>query len=234
MSAERPFVSAVIVGAGSGTRMGGVNKALIKIGEKTAFRMVLEAFESASCIDEVVVVCRSAAELEEESAFFAAKPLKFAAGGATRADSVKNGIAAASARAAFYCIHDCARPLVTPAIIESAVSAAFEKGAAAVCTPVTDTVKYVNGENGTVYTPERKHLFAVQTPQVFEAKMYTASLAVAKRDRYVSTDDTSIVEHAGFKVQYVETDGSNIKLTKAEDVFTARFIEQRRRKERLK
>lgn len=231
MKADKPYVCAIIVGAGSGTRMGGVNKPMIKIGDKTAFRMVLEAFGQAQCIDEIVVVCRDIKEMEAESAFFDAKPISFTLGGSTRAESVGNGVKAASKKTAFYCIHDCARPLVTPQIIEAVVSAAFENGAATACTPVTDTIKYVNSENGSVYTPDRKMLVAVQTPQVFEARLYTAALAVAKRDGYMSTDDTSIAEHAGFKVEYVETDKSNLKLTSVEDVYTARFIEMRRRKE---
>lgn len=232
MKAEKPFVSAVIVGAGSGARMGGVNKALIRIGEKTAYRLVLEAFDAAVSVDEVVVVCRDEKELAGESAFFTAKPLRFTQGGATRAQSVKNGVKAASGRAAFYCIHDCARPLVTADIINAVVRAAFEKGAATACTPVTDTIKYVNEDSGVVYTPERKRLYAVQTPQVFEARLYGISVSAAERDGYFSTDDTAIVEHAGFKVRYVETDKSNIKLTSAEDVYTARYIWQRRQKEK--
>lgn len=231
MKADRPYVSAIIVGAGNGTRMGGVNKALIKIGEKTAYRMVLEAFAAADCIDEVVVVCRDVKELEAESAFFNSKPIRFVLGGSTRAESVSNGVKATSKKCKFYCTHDCARPLVTPEIISAVVSAAVEKGAATACTPVTDTIKYVNSENGTVYTPERKKLFAVQTPQVFEAKLYNISAALAKKDEFYTTDDTAIVEHAGFKVQYVETDKSNLKLTSVEDVYTARYIELRRRKE---
>ncbi len=231
MKADKPYVTAIVVGAGSGTRMGGVNKALIKIGEKTAFRMVLEAFEAADYVNEVVVVCRDRAELEGESAFFTSKPISFANGGSTRAESVQNGVNAASKKTDYYCIHDCARPLVTPKIINDVVSAAFEKGAATASTPVTDTIKYVNSENGTVYTPERKMLLAVQTPQVFEAKLYKVSLAVAARDGYLSTDDTSIAEHAGFKVKYVETDKTNLKLTSPEDVYTARYIDAKRRKE---
>lgn len=231
MKADKPFVSAVIAGAGRGTRMGGANKALVKIGGKTAFRLVLEAFGAVPLIDEIVVVCRDGGELAAESADFSAKPLRFTRGGKTRAESVLCGVKAASGKARFYCIHDCARPLVTPETIEAVVKAAFESGAAAACTPVTDTVKYVNSENGTVYTPERRHLLAVQTPQVFERKLYAVSAALAKKDGFAATDDTSIVEHAGFRVSYVQTSRDNIKLTCAADVCVAREL---RRLEELK
>ncbi len=230
MKAKRPFVTAVIVGAGSGTRMGGVNKALIKIGDKTAFRMVLDAFGEAECIDEIVVVCRDTEEMAAASEGFDKKPVSYALGGKSRTQSVFNGVAAASRKAEFYCIHDCARPLVTADIINEVTAAAIKTGAATACTPVTDTVKYVDKEKGTVYTPNRSNLLALQTPQVFEARLYTAAAAMAKKDGFAATDDTAIAEHAGFKVEYVITDKSNLKLTSAEDVLIARYIEQKRRK----
>ena len=231
MKADKPFVTAVIVGAGNGTRMGGVNKALIKIGEKTAFRMVLDAFGEADCIDEIVVVCRDTEEMKKASEGFNAKPIAYTLGGNTRTQSVWNGVAAASRKSKFYCIHDCARPLVTAEIIEAVTAAAIKTGTATACTPVTDTIKYVDSEKGTVYTPTRSNLLALQTPQVFEVRLYTVSAAVAKKDGFVATDDTAIAEHAGFKVEYVLTDKNNLKLTSTEDVLIARYIEQKRRKD---
>jgi len=231
MKADKPYVTAIIVGAGNGTRMGGVNKAMIKIGEKTAYRMVLDAFGAAECISEIVVVCRNEEELRAESAGFSAKPLSFTCGGATRTQSVANGVKAANKNSAFFCIHDCARPLVTPEIINTVTAAAIKSGAATACTPVTDTIKYVDSENGTVYTPNRSNLLALQTPQVFESRLYTVAAAMAVKDGFSATDDTAIAEHAGFKVEYVQTDKSNLKLTCAEDVYTARYIELKRRKE---
>ena len=231
MKADKPFVSAVIVGAGSGTRMGGVNKALIRIGDKSAFRMVLDAFGDSALTDEIVIVCRDAQALRSECVGFDKKPLTFAEGGRTRGESVLNGTRTARKESAFYCIHDCARPLVTSKIIDAVISAALESGAATACSPVTDTVKYVDRETGTVYTPDRRHLLAVQTPQVFAANVYKISAALAKKDGITATDDTALAEHAGFSVEYVETDRGNIKLTSAEDVLIARLFEARRQKE---
>lgn len=231
MKADKPYVTAVIVGAGNGTRMGGVNKALIKIGDTTAFRMVLDAFGAAESISEIVVVCRDIAEMQRESMGFNVKPLSFTQGGNTRTDSVLNGVRAASAKSAFYCIHDCARPLVTPQIIDTVTAAAIKTGAATACTPVTDTVKYVDSETGTVYTPTRSKLLALQTPQVFEARLYNVASALAGKDGFAATDDTAIAEHAGFKVEYVQTDESNLKLTSVDDVYLARYIQQKRKKE---
>ncbi len=231
MKADKPYVTAIIAGAGNGTRMGGVNKAFIKIGEKTAFRMVMEAFSSCAVIDEIVVVCQDKTPYEKELAEMGLT-VTFAKGGKTRTQSVMNGVKAASRKSEFYCIHDCARPLISPEIIEAVIMAAFEKGAACACTPVTDTIKYVDRETGTVYTPERKKLLSLQTPQVFAKNVYTIAAAMAVKDGLSATDDTTLAEHAGFSVEYVETDKSNIKLTSAEDVYVARVIEARRRKEK--
>ena len=230
MKADKPFVSAVIVGAGNGTRMGGKNKALIKIGEKTAFRLVLEAFEKSSTVDELVVVCRDAEEMKTQSEGIT-KRISYVKGGKTRSESVSNGIKACKRGSEFYCIHDCARPLVTAQIIDSVVSAAFKKGAATACAPVNDTVKYVDRESGTVYTPDRSRLIAVQTPQVFESKLYLISAAMAKKDGVSATDDTTLAEHAGFAVEYVESATPNFKLTRTEDVYLARLIAKLSEKE---
>ena len=223
MKADKPFVSAIIVGAGNGTRMGGTNKALIKIGEKTAFRMVLEAFCSASTVDEIVVVCRNKEEMLPD-AEGCIKPIRYTLGGKTRADSVNNGVNEASGKVGFFCIHDCARPLVTAQIIDSVVTAAMEKGAATACGAVNDTIKYVDKESGTVYTPDRSKLIAVQTPQVFEAKLYKIAVALGQKDGVSATDDTTLAEHAGFKVEYVESATPNFKLTRSEDVYLARLL----------
>ncbi len=231
MKADKPYVTAIIAGAGSGTRMGGVNKAFIKIGEKTAFRMVMEAFSSSSVIDEIVIVCRDKTPYKKELENFDGIKVRFAEGGRTRTQSVMNGVKAASSKSKFFCIHDCARPLVTKEIIETVVGVAMEKGAATACTPVTDTVKYIDKETGTIYTPDRSKLYALQTPQVFASDIYKIAAAMAKKDEFTATDDTAIAEYAGFKVEYVETDKSNIKLTSVEDVYTARFIDARRRKQ---
>lgn len=223
MKADKPFVSAIIVGAGNGTRMGGMNKALIKIGDKTAFRMVLLAFDECDTVDELVVVCRDEAEMKPDCEGIT-KPIRFAKGGKTRAMSVSNGVKAASGKSDFYCIHDCARPLVTADIIDNTVKAAFSIGAATACGPVNDTIKYVDKESGTVYTPQRDRLVAVQTPQAFEKKLYKVAVAVGEKDGITATDDTTLAEHAGFKVEYVESATPNFKLTRTEDVLLARLL----------
>ncbi|HBR31638.1 MAG: 2-C-methyl-D-erythritol 4-phosphate cytidylyltransferase [Eubacteriales bacterium] len=217
------FVSGIIVAAGSGTRMGTVAKPLIKLGKKTVFEFVLAAF-AASAVDEIIVVCN------DKSAFLPLipsdinKPVLFAEGGETRALSVYNGVSASNKKNGLVCIHDCARPFVTPEIINNVIKAASESGVATASCTVTDTIKYVNGDTNTVYTPERKYLLSVQTPQALIKNIYTVSFALAKKQGLSLTDETTMAENAGFKVTYVESSKANIKLTTPEDIKTAKAI----------
>ncbi|OGO89270.1 MAG: 2-C-methyl-D-erythritol 4-phosphate cytidylyltransferase [Clostridiales bacterium GWF2_36_10] len=226
------FVSGIIVAAGSGTRMGTVAKPLIKLGKKTVFEYVLEAF-LASSVDEIVVVCTDKAALMPLISFDAKKPISFAEGGKTRALSVYNGVSQTRKGEGLVCIHDCARPFVTTEIIDSVIEAAAVSGVATASHPVTDTIKYINTEAKTIYTPERKFLFSVQTPQVFIKNIYMISFALAQKQCFTSTDETSMAENAGFSVTYVETSKNNIKLTTPDDIKTAKamlYLQERNEK----
>lgn len=218
---SKPCVGAVIVAAGSGTRMGNVSKPLIKLGDKTVFEHVLSAFSACSSVDEIVIVCRDKAPFEK--LVKSEKPVRFAEGGKTRFHSVSNGVDALK-YADIVCIHDCARPFITPEEIEKLIGEAVKTGAATACTRVKDTVKYADPGEKCFYTPKRENLIAVQTPQVFKRDIYIASRAVAIRDSLYATDETSIAEHAGFAVSYAETSELNIKLTDINDVKIAKAI----------
>ena len=216
------FVSGIIVAAGRGTRMGSISKPLIKLGKKTVFEHVLSAFFN-SCVDEIIVVCN------DKNAFLPyisewKKPIIFAEGGRTRALSVYNGVAATKKESELVCIHDCARPFVTGEIIDKVVAEAAKIGAATASHAVTDTIKYVNKEANTYYIPERKYLFAVQTPQAFTKNIYTVSFALAQKQKLSATDETGMAENAGFTVGYVETPSINIKLTTPEDIKIAKAL----------
>ncbi len=227
MSQNNFKVTAIIVAAGSGARMGGVAKPLIKLGGSTVIERVLGAFEKASTIDNIVVVCRDKNELFEYTSK-CKKDVTLVLGGATRTDSVRKGVLASDGD--FVCIHDCARPFVTPENIDSVVNASFETGAATACAPMYDTVKYIDTERNIIYTPERSNLVAVQTPQVFKKDVYLASYAKAVGDKISATDDTALAEHAGFSVKYVTVGAHNFKLTDAYDVKRAKalvFLESR-------
>lgn len=217
------FVSGIIVAAGSGTRMGTVAKPFIKLGKQTVFEYVIKAF-SDSDVNEIIIVCTDKTPFLPLIPSDIKKPVSFAEGGKTRALSVYNGVSKSNNGNGLVCIHDCARPFVTPEIINNVINAAAKNGAATASHPITDTIKYVNTDAKTCYTPERKYLVSVQTPQVFYKNIYTVSFALAQKQKKSATDETSMAENAGYKVTYVQTPKSNIKLTTPEDIKTAKAI----------
>ncbi|MEG1743377.1 MAG: 2-C-methyl-D-erythritol 4-phosphate cytidylyltransferase [Clostridia bacterium] len=218
---NNPRVSAVIVAAGSGTRMGGISKPLITLGKKTVFERVIDAFCSAELIDDIIVVCKDKTEYEKLIPE-CVKPVTYVQGGKTRCDSVYNGVMLANG--CFVCIHDCARPFIKPEDIDKLVTCAYKSGAACACTPVNDTIKYVDNAQKLIYTPKRDNLLSLQTPQIFKKDIYTVAYLKAKADNLLTTDDTAIVEHSGFKVEYLPIGSYNIKLTNTDDIKTAKAM----------
>ncbi|HBL83576.1 MAG: 2-C-methyl-D-erythritol 4-phosphate cytidylyltransferase [Clostridiales bacterium GWF2_38_85] len=216
-------VSAIIVAAGDGTRMGGVSKPLILLNGITVFEHVLQKFIRSKYIDEIVVACKDTAELESIAAKYReSMPITLVQGGATRNESVNKAFCATDKDTRIIVIHDCARPLVLTETINEIIEAAFRSGAATASTPVTDTIKYIDEDK--VKTPKRSALKAVQTPQVFNKDVYSVALALAKKNNYIATDDTTLVEKAGFKVTYVDCPVTNIKLTTPSDVVIANTL----------
>lgn len=219
---------AVIAAAGSGRRMGGVSKPNITLLGKTLFEYVLDAFE-ASSVDEVVIVCSEDNEISlREAAIGFKKPISFVRGGATRAESVKNGISASSKGIELICVHDCARPFITSEIIDQTLSAAWKQGASCVCSPVTDTVKYKDPATGFVSTPDRSNMFAVQTPQCFKKSLYLYALNAVGNAFADFTDETSLLEEIGVEVEYIKRLECNMKLTSADDVPIAEILMKRK------
>lgn len=219
---------AVIAAAGSGNRMGGISKPNIEILGKTLFEYVLEAFDD-SCVCEIVVVCSEDNELSLRALTGERKkPVIFTRGGATRAESIANGIGCASKDCEIICTHDCARPFVTSKIIDETIKEATIHGASCVCSPVTDTVKHKDPITGFVSTPERANMFAVQTPQCFKKSLYLYAKN-ALCDRIADfTDESSILEEIGVEVCYIKTEGTNIKLTSPDDIPIAEILMKRK------
>ena len=215
-----PLCSAVIVAAGASSRMG-FDKMLADVGGKPVLIRCLEAFQQAPGISEIVVVTRE--ELVPEAArlcreFELTKVTKVIRGGENRAQSARLGTLEADQDAALIAIHDGARPFVTVQVIEDAVAQAGKNGAAAPAVPVKDTIKIA--KNGLVeQTPDRACLYAVQTPQVFEASLIRAALQKALDDGVELTDDCAAVERLGMKVVLTAGDERNIKLTTPVDLL---------------
>ncbi|MDP4153622.1 MAG: 2-C-methyl-D-erythritol 4-phosphate cytidylyltransferase [Bacillota bacterium] len=223
--------SAVIVAAGSGTRMqeasGDTRKQFMLIDGNPVIAYTIRAYEKAESIDEIVIVAREdeillMSDVVKEYEF--SKVTKIIKGGETRTESVQNGIYEVSASAKIVAIQDGARPFVKPEKINAAVEAANTYGAAALGVPVKDTLKKVK-ENGLIAeTVDRNGLYAIQTPQVFNLEKFKTALALSIKDNSSLTDDCQIFERIGLPVQVVEGDYDNIKITYPSDLPVAEGI----------
>lgn len=219
------FISAVIVAAGSSTRMkSNISKQLIPLFGTPVIVHTVSAFESTEIIDEIVVVCPES-DIDSFRSVFKdvnfSKPVKFTTGGSTRQQSVFNGVSITDKSCNFIAIHDGARPLVTSGNIEAVVSDAIKFGSSTLAVPVKDTIKVVAEDNTVLSTPQRDTLRIIQTPQVFEKKMYEDAYKRALSNGKDFTDDCQLVEIVGGKVHITLGQYSNIKITTPEDILLA-------------
>ena len=218
------YCGAVIVAAGSASRMQGIDKVMADLGGEPMILRTVRSFQNCEAIREIVIVTREdlIAKIETLCAGFS-KVRCVTAGGADRPASVQLGLEKLSSKVRLAAIHDGARPLVTAEVIDRVVRAAHTYGAAAPGVPVKDTVKVVNG--GIVAaTPDRSRLQAVQTPQVFDLDLLRGALEKAKQDNASITDDCSAVERIGMSVRIVEGDERNIKVTTPMDLKIAAVL----------
>lgn len=216
-------ICAVIVAAGNSTRMqsGGASKLLMQVNGEPVLRKTLRAFEKAACIEEIVVVTRPVDfDAVREAAEGIGKPIRITEGGKERQDSVANG-AALCDDADFIAVHDGARPMITPALIEKVCADGMKYGAATLAVPVKDTVKEADDEEFVHATPDRAKLRAIQTPQVFSLPLYKKALAAAAAEGKKYTDDCQLIENAGGRVYLTMGDYRNIKITTPEDIAVA-------------
>ena len=218
------YCGAVIVAAGSATRMGGIDKTFADLDGEPVLLRTVRAFAECECIKEIVVVVRQdklmeAADLCENIP----KVVAVVPGGEDRPASVCNGLNALTKKVQLAAIHDGARPLVTMEVIDRTVRAAHSYGAAAPGVPVKDTVKIVHSSIVTE-TPDRSTLQAIQTPQVFDVDLLKGALEKAKKDKAKITDDCSAVERMGMSVKIVEGDERNIKITTPMDLKIAEML----------
>ena len=222
---EHPYTAAVIVAAGSATR-----KIFAPIAKLPVICRTLAAFNNHPAIDEIIVVTRPDVIERMSRVCVAYEKVRIVvAGGASRTESVQKGLAAVSEGTQLVAVHDGARPLVPAEVITKAVAKAAKFGAAAPAIPVKDTIKV--SESGAVdATPRRETLFAVQTPQVFDADLLRGALQNAEEHGLALTDDCSAVEALGMSVQLTEGSEENIKITTPLDLELAEAIVARRDK----
>ena len=225
-------VSAVIVSAGNSSRMGGINKQFLEIGNMSVIARSISVFQNCSLINEIVVVTRendikAIKDIVEKHKF--SKVTAVVKGGETRQLSVYNGVKATSLDSDYVAIHDGARPLVTEKVIKDTLSVAFDCGAATTGVKVKDTIKVVNENNEIIDTPDRSVMRAVQTPQIFAKDLYLNAVKSVP-DSKNFTDDCMLIEAYGKTVEFVDGDYENIKITTPEDVALAESYLARREK----
>lgn len=221
--------SVVIVCAGNSTRMGGVNKILLPLGERLVIGVTMQAFEKCESVSEIVIVARESdiPAIREEAEKAGISKLKACTtGGETRQKSVMNGMKCISEDTELVAIHDGARPLVKPEHIEKTIKDASVFGGATLGVPVKDTIKTV--EDGLITdTPPRKFLYITQTPQVFKRNIYFEGIDFALEHGLDFTDDCQLVEAIGGKVYMTTGDYTNIKITTPEDIKIAEILLER-------
>jgi 2-C-methyl-D-erythritol 4-phosphate cytidylyltransferase len=216
------FVTAVIVAAGKGTRMGpGIDKLFLEVCGRPIIAHTWGAFDSCPQIDHVVLVIRTDLQAEFDKLannYGFQKPFTYAAGGAERQNSVWNGLLRVPPQTDIVAIQDGARPCTTHRIISNCIAAAREMGASVAAQRVTDTLKETAENNLIARHLDRSKIWAVQTPQVFQKQVITKALEEAFKQRVVITDDTAACEFIGQPVKLVESPSPNPKATSPSDL----------------
>jgi 2-C-methyl-D-erythritol 4-phosphate cytidylyltransferase len=218
---------AVIVAAGSSMRFGGRDKLFTELGGRPVLAWSLAAFEGCRDLHCLVVVTSepnlgAVRALAEEWAPRACQEVVI--GGARRRDSVEAGLRRCTSR--YVAVHDGARPLITPELIESAVAAAEGKPGAILAVPVTDSIKEVTKGVVTGH-PERSRLWAAQTPQVVLRQAWLDAATAGDGDE---TDDAAMLSRLGLECAVAQGSTENLKITRPADLLVAEEILARRPK----
>ncbi len=215
---------AVIVAAGSASRMGGIDKVMAPLNGEPMIVRSVRTFQSCDAVSEIVIVTREdlIRPISDLCGCFA-KVRAVVVGGNSRQESVHLGLNALSGDVKLAAVHDGARPLITWQVIDRVIRAAYSYGAAAPAIPVKDTIKVVHSGIA-VSTPDRSTLQAVQTPQVFDFDLLRGALKKAEEDQAQVTDDCSAVERLGMQIKIVDGDERNLKVTTPMDLKIAELL----------
>lgn len=226
---KKTYVTAIIVAAGQGTRMkAGINKQYLHLQGKPILAYTLEVFEKCSEIDEILVVV---GENEREKCFqevikpYGYKKIKkMVLGGATRQESVYNGLKAITTNTDIVITHDGARPLVHKQTLRNSIQETLIHKGIIVGVPAKDTIKMINVKGFVDSTPKRDLLWSVQTPQGFSYELLMDAHEKALKDGFVGTDDAMLVERIGYPIKMIKGTYDNIKITTPEDLIIAEAI----------
>ncbi len=219
--------SAVILAAGSSKRMGSIDKLFYRINGVPVLAHTLIAYEKSPLIREIVVVAKpedfgKIRELKHK--YGITKMTHLVNGGETRQESAKNGIERLGNDVKYVAIADGARCLTTPTQITKVCLSAYRQMAACAAHKVTDTVKRATVLHNTTETIDRKDLWEMQTPQVFNTSLYKAAMIRAEENNLKATDDATLIEGLGYRVHLIECGIGNIKITTVEDIPFAEAV----------
>lgn len=225
---EGKKVCAIIAAAGMGKRMKhSINKQFLEIDNKPILAHTIDKIENSKYVDYIILLIKQndihyLGEIINK--YKISLPYKIVYGGEERQDSINNALNHMPDDFDIVLTHDGARPFVDVAKIDLAIETALTSGACCLANKVKDTIKVSYNGKQVAYTPNRSELFAVQTPQVFQKDILLAAYKQAYNENYYGTDDCSLVEKYGKKIELVLNDYKNIKITTPEDLIIAEAL----------
>lgn len=230
------MISVIIPAAGQGKRFGaGKNKAFVLLAGKTILERTVTAFSALPEIGEIIIVVApdEVDDIKNQVKLYPnPETVKVVAGGSERQYSIENALVAVSDKAEIILVHDGARPLISQPVIQQVIKSVRKNSAAIVAVPVKDTIKVADPGGFVASTPKRSELWAVQTPQGFKRELLMKAYRKAREEKFLGTDDSSLVERLGIPVKIVPGEYENLKITTPEDLPIANLIltENRERK----
>jgi 2-C-methyl-D-erythritol 4-phosphate cytidylyltransferase len=225
------MLTAIIVAAGNSRRMG-FDKLSASIEGKSLIAHTIDAFERAPSVNDIIIVTRSDRRQEFEKLLgLNRKVREIIEGGEHRQDSVRAGLERIGNGAKYVAVHDGARPLITPTQIERVFEHARLHGAATLAEPVSDTLKRADASLSVIGSLDRRQVYAMQTPQIFEREILEQAYREVTKQKERVTDEVSAVEQIGRKVVLVPSDDFNFKITYERDLRLAEFVLRERAKQ---
>ena len=227
----KPFVSSIIVAAGTGSRMkAGINKQYLYLNGKPVLAHTLTAFNRCQLIDEIIlVISKDDKEIcinEVLKPYQINKIKVLVKGGSSRQESMYNGLKKVNPKSKVVITHDGARPLVHQDTLIKCIKETLEHNATIVAVPVKETIKIVDDDLTVGGTPKRSKLWNVQTPQTFEYNLLKEAHERAIEDNFVGTDDAMLVERLNYPIKVIKGYYDNMKITTPEDLIIAESIIQ--------
>lgn len=220
--------AALILAAGSSTRMGGkTSKLFLSLDGMPVLAHTLLAYQRSPLITEIIIAAKESdvdAVVALCNDYRITKLTAVVIGGANRQESALRAFSVIGPEIHYVAIADGARCLVTPTEIEMVCGEAYRKNAASAGIRITGTVKRTTSGGAVLETLDRDTLWEAQTPQVFHIGLYAAAQNRAASDGFVGTDDNSLIERLGYRVQMVECRRDNVKITTPDDLRLAEAI----------